>query len=99
MSDTVTFTTVDGLIEFTVKKSFLDKVNNPEKFDAYDLHYEYSIIPYLHNPVGFAIRSIKTPEVQEYWIDGQYLKKEEGEKIIHNNKFNNKLLDEIVKDE
>jgi hypothetical protein len=55
---------------------------------------KYKISVYFHNPSGPAIHRLKD-NVVEYWLEGELLTKEAGEKIAHNFNFKNKLTDTI----
>lgn len=99
MSECTTFEVkgVNSMWEFSVKPDFLKKCANPTQVSVYDLLTVHKMTQYLNNPSGPAIWR-KKDDVKEYWIEGQRLSKEEGERIAHNFQFNNKLMD-IVSDE
>lgn len=95
MGETYTFVTSDNHFTFTVKTEFLKGCANPHEFRAYDLMTQYKVNQYLHNPAGPAIMR-NSDKFSEFWLNGRQVSKEEGEKIAHNFKFNNKLTAELA---
>lgn len=102
---TTTFKSKDGLFEFTVKSEFV--VQNPAYQEADTiklLSEEMNLHKYLHNLTGPAWVHLKTIDPKtgknkiEYWIEGEFVELEKAEKIIHNNKFNEKFDKEILQD-
>lgn len=96
MSDIHSFESQDKRFIFHVKREFLQECAKPHTIDTYDLMTKYKMNQYLHNTTGPAIIRIKD-NYQEYWIDGQVVPKELGEKMSHDEEFSNKLLSEISK--
>jgi hypothetical protein len=97
MNELETFKTSDGRFQFTVKGTFLHKCwEHPSQYDAYDLNSKFHLSEYLHNPSGPAIVHLGSGQV-EYWLNGKKLTDEEGAKISHDYKFNNKLMEDLEK--
>lgn len=94
MSELHTFQSGDQRFQFTVKGDFLKKCPTPETVETYELMTKYKLNQFLHNPMGPAITRLKDNFV-EYWLDGQLVPKEVGEKIAHNASFQTKLTDVI----
>lgn len=88
--NTITFRTADGRYNLTVKEEFLTRCPEPTKIDTYKLMTEYKLNQFLHNPKGPAILRLKD-NCPEYWINGQRVTKEEGERIEHEYEFGKKM--------
>lgn len=95
MSEFYTFKTGDNKFQFTVKAEFLKKCENPTTVSIHDLLTVHKLNQYLHNTSGPAITRLRD-NLMEYWVDGQKVSEEEGKRIEHNYKFNNKLMEEIT---
>lgn len=100
MDDLVTFNTTDGRMRLTVKKEFSTVVDlNKDELDFYLLTKEKNLGHYLHNPKGPAIvflNPIKNSkqellDMNEYWLNGRKLSREEGKKMEHDAKFSEKF--------
>lgn len=110
MSEISTIKLTNGSFTFVVKSEFLKKcvdpktnvILDPTALSVYDLLTIHKINQYFHNPSGPAIHKHlskgKPVDVKEYWINGQKVSKEEGERIAHNHQFNDKLMNEVVLD-
>src|SRR5579859_4508628 len=94
--DTSSFTSVCGKFIFVVKVDFLKWCKrwgiDPSQEDVYDLMTKHSLKGFLHNTSGPAITYLETGKLA-YFVDGKELL--DGDKIINNINFNNKLLETI----
>lgn len=96
MIKTITFTDENTMHRFTVMTDFLRYCSNPEGESAYNLMNMYKMKKFLHNEDGPAIIrlfNLTAPrkDREEYWIKGKKIPYEEGEKMLSDIKFNNKL--------
>ena len=96
MTELFEFKSMDGRFKFVVKGEFLSKCDKPDTIETYELMTKYKLNQYLHNPKGPAIHRLKDDRM-EYWINGNMVSKEEGEKIAHDFNFSNKL-EELIKE-
>lgn len=97
MSEISKFQSGDKRFIFTVKSEFLTKCPDYATVNTYELMTKYKLNQYLHNPTGPAIHRVKDDWL-EYWIDGQIVSKEVGEKIAHTHQFNEKLVNVLDDD-
>ncbi len=85
--DTVTFQDKDKEVEYTVKREFLeqfkDVTEKPYEMDNFTLFTKYYIPKFLHNPVGAAVKIVKTGDY-EYWINAEPLTEEEAKRMENN---------------
>jgi hypothetical protein len=98
--DTVVITTKGEKAIYVVKKTFLDKCPEPEKYGPFDLAKDFNLPTFVHNEKGPAIVR-PAMNLEEYWIDGVNLNvknPELAEKIKHNSQFNDRF-DKFVSEE
>lgn len=90
ISDNYKFIDLDKVFELSVKKEFLAEIpDSPEKIPMYDLLEKYHIYKWFHNTTGPAIKNLKIPQHEEYFINGQQISDEqEIAKLKHTNQFN-----------
>jgi hypothetical protein len=98
MDDCVTFTSVCGKFEFTVKSSFFGQSGVTKETPIYQMFQNYKLAENLHNPNGPAMRHFETGH-KEYFINGIRCDEETEKKIEHNMNFNNKFMDILQKDD
>jgi hypothetical protein len=92
--DTTQFTSADGKFIFVVKTSFMKKLKNwgvdPSNENVYQLMTDHGMASQLHNLSGPAILSLESGKMS-FFKDGVQL--QEGEKTLHDMKFNKSLMD------
>lgn len=104
--DLITFITKCKHYKVVMKPGFAEKYPgvDPSQHDVHDLMCKYYIQEYLENPYGPAMEILlDNQEIDEkagdgeYVIDGKYYEdSQEAQRLIHNNLFTNKLVNEIV---
>lgn len=92
--ETSTFNSADGKYSFTVKTEFLKKCPDYLTMPTFDLMTKFKMNQFLHNTSGPAAVRLKDGRV-DYWVEGQIVSPEIGERMAHNYAFGNKILDTI----
>lgn len=94
MSSVTSFVTNCGKYKFSVKAEFYKSCPNPTEYSIYDLMTKHKVNQYFHSTSGPALTRLKDM-YEEYWVDGMKVSEEEGKRMAHNFKFNDKLMKEI----
>jgi hypothetical protein len=95
-NESVTFFDSTGRFQFTVKLEFTRKVcSRPTEYDNYDLITLFKINRYLHNTSGPAIIDTVTKNIS-WWLNGNKLSKEDAERMVHNSKFHDVLINDVL---
>lgn len=92
-SDLVTFKSSCGIVQFTVKKEFIDHCSNYLGESLYNLSTRYKISDFLHNNVGPAIHYFHNGS-GFYFLNGRQVTQQE----IYTIRFHGKIDDILSED-